>query len=94
MEHEQTDSSWHQQFASAGLEPFFGRLLFECIARADACQNEQQRHEKWIEDIHHNILILRVLRVFTETTDAAKDAFVVVKINDVVKQHQKHRHPT
>ena len=51
---------------------------------ADARQNEQQRHEPRIEDVHQHILVLRTV---AETAHATENALVVVKVDDVVQQH-------
>ena len=56
-------------------------------------ENEQQRNEERIQDVHHNILILGTLRVFAESADAAENALIVVKIDDVIKEHQEHGYP-
>ena len=94
MEHKQANSARHQQFACTRPEPFLARLLLQRITGAYTSQQKQNRHEPRIENIHHNILILRILWVITEATNATKDSFVVVKIKDMVKQHQQYRHPT
>lgn len=74
----------HQQFPRAGLEPFPRRMLPERISRADPGQDEQQRHEPGIQNVHYNVLVLRILRILAEAAYTAEHALVIVEVNDVV----------
>ena len=94
MKHKEAYRARHQQFSGTCLEPFFGGLLLQCIACANASKQEKEGHEPRIEYIHDNILVLLILWVFTKTANTTEDAFIIVEIKNVVKQHQKHRHPT
>ena len=93
MEYKQADSCRNQELPRARFDPGFCGVLFQCIAGTDACKQEEHRHKPWIQDIHYNILILRVFWISAEASDAAKNTLVVEKVDDVIQQDQQYSHP-
>ena len=93
MEHKQADGTGNQQLTRTGLEPLFGAFLLQGITGATAGQDKEQRHKPGVQDVHHNILVLGHLGIRAEASDAAKDAFIIIEVDYVIKEHQEHRDP-
>ena len=104
LEDEKADGAGNQQLTGAGAEPLAAggagfaaagifRNLIQSITGTDAGQKEEQRHEPGVEDIHHHVLILLDVGIRAETADAAEDTFIIVKVDDVVEEHQENGHP-
>jgi hypothetical protein len=56
-------------------------MLLKSISGTHTCQNEKQGHEPRVENVHHNVLILRAI---SESANASYDPFVVVEVEYMV----------
>ena len=87
LEYQKAYCGRDQQFDGTRLAELLHGALFKRIPGADARKQEKQHHEPGVQNVHHDILRL-LHRVRVEASDPAEHAFVVVKIENVVRTYK------